>query len=207
MAPAIQWREPQEFSAGDTLTFERSLPDYPASAGWSLDYELRGGAQAISFQSTADGDAHKVTVTPATTATWAPGSYVLTGYATLASTGERHQFYYDTFTIWENKQTAAPDAPEKTFAQQMVEQIELVLLAKAGNDLAASKLGETQFQYMTHEQLRAEHGYWVTVRRQEIAKLNAKSGRPTGNKIRPRINVCPSGPVFGSQWPTGYGGW
>lgn len=210
MAPQIQWREPQEFSAGDTLIFERSLPDFPASAGWSLDYELRGQTQAISFQSVADNDAHKITVLPAVTVQWIPGSYVLTGYALLASTGERHRIYYGTLDVFENKIGLAGDAPEKTFAQQMVEQIELVLLAKAGNDLALSRLGETEFRYMTHEQLRMEHGYWKSVRLNEIAKLNAKQGRPTGNKIRPRMNVSGSGPIFGSQWPGGlggYGGW
>jgi hypothetical protein len=207
MAPQIQWREPQEFSAGDTLTFERNLPDYPATAGWSLDYELRGGAQVISFQSTPDGNSHKVNLAPAVTSLWAPGDYTLTGYAILAATGERHRIYYGEFKLWEDKQTATADAPEKTFAQQMVEQIKLCLLAKAGNDLASSKLGETEFRYMTYEQLNRHLGEWMGVRRQEIAKENARAGRPTGNKIRPRINVSPSGPVFGSQWPTGYGGW
>ena len=207
MAAQTQWREPAEFSAGDTLFFERSLPDYPANAGWSLIYELRGGTQAIEFTSTADGNAHSMTVLPAVTTTWVPGDYVLTGYAILSSTGERHQIYYGELKLWENKVGLPGDAPEQTFAQQMIAQIELVLLAKAGNDLALSKLGETEFRYMTHEQLRAEHGYWKSVRANEIAKYNAKMGRPTGNKIRPRINVAGSGPVFGQQWPGGLGGY
>ncbi len=186
----MQWREPIEFSAGDTLQFTRTLHQYPASQGWSLLYELRGGTQALSFTSTASGDSHSIYVAPATTATWTPGDYVLTGYATNGT--DRHQIYYGDLPLHENKVTAPGNAPELTFAQKMIAQIEATLLAKA-DDLSSASLGETRFTFLTPEELRKEHGYWTTVRRQEIAKERAKMGLPTGNRIKPSIQVVDAG--------------
>lgn len=202
------WREPIELAAGDTLAFTRNLSDYPASQGWSLDYELRGQSQAISFQSVANVDAHQVTVTAATTATWLAGDYILRGFAINSGTGERHQIYYGDFQLWSNAQTEAGNVPKQTFAQQMIAQIETVLLAKAGDDLAASQIGESRFQYLTPAELRTEHGYWKEVRRMEIARDRAKMGLPTGLKSRPIFKIKTPGPTAGMfGHGSGYGGW
>jgi hypothetical protein len=212
-----QWREPSEFAAGDTLSFSKRLSDYPASEGWSLKYELRlsspaGGGQAIEFTSTAnpDGSAHDVSVTAAVTGTWLPGDYVLRGYAIKALAGgqvERHQIYDNSFTLLEDLPSAAGSEPQQTFAQKMIAQLETVMLAKAGDDLQRTAAGETGFWFWSPEDLRKEHGYWTQVRRQEVAKLNAKAGRPTGNKVRPLFRVVSSGPASGSTYRGGYGGW
>lgn len=199
-------REPIEFAAGDTLTFTRSISDYLASAGWALTYELRGGSQPIEFASIADGDSHKVTVTAAVTATWLPGDYVLAGYAIKGA--ERHQIYVGDFPVSADFQSSPGDEPVTTFAQRMVEKLELVMEGKADNDLLESRIGETMFKYLSPAELRTEHGYWVSVRRQEIAKERAKSGLPTGNKIRPMFRVATPGAgvgMFGRG--SGYGGW
>ena len=200
-----RWREPEEIAAGDTLTFNRRLSDYPATDGWSLLYVLRGGAQDIEFTSTADLDTHSITVPAATTAAWLPADYILAGYAVNAD--QRFQVYEGPLTVAPNL-PAAPEQNVKTFAQQMVENLEAVMLGKAGGDLLESRIGETQFRYLSPEQLRVEHGYWVTVRNHELAMIRAASGRPTGRKIRPLFRVQsqqPSVGMFGKG--TGYLGW
>ena len=198
-----QWREPIQFVVGDSLIFQRSLDQYPASAGWSLLYELRGVAQPISFTSTPSGNVHQINVPAATTATWLPGDYVLTGFAILAATGERHQIYYGDLPIYGDPQQAPGIGDMRTHAQKMVDLLESVMLAKAGDDLAASSIGETHFKYLTPAELRLEHGYWKSVRQQEIARARAKAGLPTGNKIRPVMRVKSPGVSVGMF---GYGG-
>lgn len=197
------WREPEELAAGDTLCFERALRDYPATDGWSLTYELRGGAQPIEFISVADGASHKIEVAAAVTATWLPGDYAFTGYVIKGD--ERHRIFYGDFKLWPNAQDMPGNQPVQTFAQKMVAQLELVMLAKAGDDLAASQSGETRFQLLTPEELRLEHGYWSQIRKQEIARERAKLGRPTGNKIRPIFNISlqGSGNLGGGVYPFG----
>lgn len=200
------WREPIELSAGDTLAFKRNLTDYLATDGWGLTYDLRGGAQAISFASVADGAAHSMSVPAATTATWLPGEYILAGYAQKGD--ERHQIYLGSLTITANVPALPGDEPVKTFAQKMVEQLETVMLAKAGDDLAASRVGDSQFQYLTPAELRSERSYWISVRQREIDTERAKAGLAVSTKVKPLFRVLSPGPatgLFGRG--SGYGGW
>lgn len=203
MAAPKVWREPQEFAAGDTLLFERSLPDYPAPT-WSLLYEARGGAQPISFTSVPDGLDHSITVLPAVTATWLAGNYNLAGYAVNGSTGERHQIYLASLTITENFQVALGNEPQLTFEAQMLANLETVLLAKSTGDLLESSIENSRFRYLSLEEVRKERDYYFMVVNNQKAKQNAKMGRPTGNKIRPNVNITGVGPVLGSSvWPFG----
>jgi len=68
MSIPIKNCEPIQITAGDTLSWQRSFSNYPASAGWQLTYELRGNGQAIEFSSTANGDTHVILVSAAITA-------------------------------------------------------------------------------------------------------------------------------------------
>ena len=201
------WREPLVIVAGDTLAFNRRLSAYPAPAYYLL-YELRGGAQAIEFKSQATLEAHSITVPAAITSTWLPGDYTLTGYAVSADGSERHQICELDIPVKANAQAQAGDADIRTFAQKMVENLEAIMLGKASEDLLESRIGETQFRYLTPEQLRTEHGYWKTVRRMEIARERARVGRPTGLVTKPVMNIISCGPnrgLFGRG--SAYGGW
>lgn len=186
-------REPEEFCAGDTLAFTRTLPDYPAP-DWTVTYELVGNnAPRIEFVSTASNLDHSITVDAATTAAWLPGTYLLVGYASNGT--ERHRIYYGQLRVYPNQEAAAGNEDARTFAQKMVDMLEGLLLSKGG--LLESRVGDSLFRYESLEQVRTEHGYWLGVRRQEIAKQRAKEHRPTGNKIRPRMNIAAAGQVFG----------
>lgn len=67
---------PSSITAGDTVHWRRSLPDYPAGDGWSLVYGFvtRGGGFTVA--SDADGDDHDITVSADTTLSWSAGDYV-----------------------------------------------------------------------------------------------------------------------------------
>ena len=75
MAYTVPTRVPDSLRAGDTASWSRQLPDYPASAGWVLSYVLvKAGAQ-INITATASGSDHAVEVATGSTAAWAAGSY------------------------------------------------------------------------------------------------------------------------------------
>ena len=63
--------------AGDTLDFVTTLPDYPASGGYTLKYRLspRTTGSAIDITCSAAGDDHRCGAAAATTAAWAAGEY------------------------------------------------------------------------------------------------------------------------------------
>ena len=161
------WHEPNSLAAGDTLVFTRKLSDYPAGQGWSITYEMRGGAQPIEFKSTASGDSHAIDVPPATTATWLPGDYVLVGY--VGNGTDRFQVYDGPLTLSANRQTEPGDVDERTFAQKQIAILEQTISALNAAALKSSRSGDSMFQYTELAEARAEHAYWVTVRRAEVA--------------------------------------
>lgn len=80
--------EPPRVTAGDTLAWTRSLPDYPASAGWVLHYRLINAAGKIDIIASAAGDDHAVNVAASTSATWTAGTYTRVAHVVKGS--ERH---------------------------------------------------------------------------------------------------------------------
>lgn len=85
MAQSIPTREPAAVTAGDTVTWKKSLSDYPASAGWVLKYRLINAAGKIDITTSADGDDHLVSVLASTSAGWTAGAYTWQSYVTRAS--------------------------------------------------------------------------------------------------------------------------
>lgn len=96
---AIPTIEPTTVNAGDTIRWTRTLPDYPASAGWVLAYTLLNAASKITITSAASGDDHAVNVAAATSAAWVAGDYAWR--AQVSKSGE-------VYTVGEGRMTVAP---------------------------------------------------------------------------------------------------
>ncbi len=107
MPPIVPTEEPLSVVAGDTVTWRRSLIDFPASAGWSLTYYMLGPSP-LSISSTADGDDHVIYAPPATTAAWPPGTYTWNAYATLG--GDRYLAASGQIVVLVNLATAITPA-------------------------------------------------------------------------------------------------
>lgn len=196
MSVPIKSYEPNKIAAGDTLTWQRSFSDYPASAGWQLTYELRGGGQAIEFSSTASGDSHLISVSAADTATWLPAEYVMEGYAGNIATGQRARIFINNVTVAANLETAPPEADVKTHAQNMVELIQSVQLGKFSHDILQSDVEGTRILRLSPKELRDEYNYWVQIRSNEIKKANAANGRSNGRN-RFTVFTDPNGASIG----------
>ena len=92
--------EPSRVTAGDTIAWTKALPDYPASAGWVLNYRLINAAGKIDISSAATGDDHAVAITASASAAWHAGIY--TYQATVEKAGER-------YTVATGKLSVAPN--------------------------------------------------------------------------------------------------
>lgn len=77
--------EPTSFTAGDTLSWTRSLADYPASAGWVLAYRFINATAKFDISATASGSDHLVSVAASTTVGYAPGTYSWQAFVTKAA--------------------------------------------------------------------------------------------------------------------------
>ena len=188
--------EPITVVAGDTISFIRYLSNYLASAGWQLEYNLRGGAQAIQFLSTASGDSHSVIVAATVTETWLPGAYLMEGFAVNAGTGERERIYLNNLTITPDLSTAGGDEVVTTHAQRMIALIEGVQEEKFTHDILNSDVEGTRIMRLTPPQLREEYNYWIQIRSNEIKIANSKAGRSNGRN-RFTVFTDPSGQAMG----------
>lgn len=92
---------------GDTFDFTTTVPDYPASAGYTLYYRLvpRTVGTPILFTASASDDDYRVQIPPLTTADFAAGEY--TWYGWIEKSGERYQVDSGTVTLQENPATVA----------------------------------------------------------------------------------------------------
>lgn len=71
---------PAVLQAGDTISWRRALPEYPASQGWVLHYRLVNTGGHIDIAASADGDDHVITVAAAASAAYTPGDYTAVEY-------------------------------------------------------------------------------------------------------------------------------
>ncbi len=189
----IVWREPFSIAAGETVLFERRLPDYPASQGWAITYSMRGQIAAIEFTSVADGDSHSVNVPAATTATWAVGEYILAGVVINAAgsvadgiaAGETHQIYYGALTVTQNVAAAPGNAPETTHYQRMVSALQQVMEGKALHDIKTSRIEMTMIERIDPKDYADFYAKYYRLRQNEIDDQRAKNGQPSRNKVKP----------------------
>jgi len=102
MSAAIPSSEPITATAGDTIAWIKSIPDYPASDGWILSYALRlqQGAGLLNKNATASGSDFSITITAAESAVMPAGLWIWSAYVTKA--GERYQVGKGSLTLSPN---------------------------------------------------------------------------------------------------------
>jgi hypothetical protein len=116
--------EPGQVTAGDTVTWAKTLTDYPASAGWVLAYTLINSAAKITITATASGDDHLASVAATTTAAWAAGTY--TWVATVTKTTQRYTVGQGVITIAPNL-AAASTYDTRSTAKKALEAVNTLL--------------------------------------------------------------------------------
>lgn len=118
--------EPASIQAGDSITWQRTLPEHPASDGWQLSYRLINAGARIDIVAAADGDAHLVTIAAAISAAYAPGTY--TWLAAATRTTERATVGQGTVTIKPDWAASAGGADARSPAVRALDDLRAALL-------------------------------------------------------------------------------
>jgi len=135
--------------AGDTLDFEVSVPDYPATDGWTLKYYLTPRFAApvqATIEITASGNAdgtYQVQAGPATTSGWAVGAY---GWSRLVEKAGARQTLTGSadqgeVQVRQNPATAAQGFDSRSHARRTLEAIEAVIEGRATRDQEEYTIG------------------------------------------------------------------
>lgn len=179
MAPPIPSVEPTSVIAGDTVKWTKSLPDYPASDGWSLAYTFINAAGKFPVAASADGDDFTVSVPPVTTTDWIPGDY--DWRAQVSKAGEVYTVATGRTTVKPSFSAATLDG--RSSARKMLDAIEAVLENRASSEVAEYQINGRQLKYTSipdllklRDRLRAE------VRREENA-LRSAQGLPPSTRV------------------------
>jgi len=100
-------QEPASVIAGDTITWQKTFSDYPASV-WVLKYRLLNAAGKIDITATASGDDHLISVSSAVSALWVAGTYDYSGWVEKGTgpTYERVTVVTGRITVVANLATA-----------------------------------------------------------------------------------------------------
>lgn len=157
MSTNLPTREPQVFTAGDTLSFVRQVSNYPASSGWTLSYVLRGPTTIKTNAVTYSTSDYLVSESATNTANWSAGVYSVQAYVSN-STGYRYSV--DT---WFPKITIKPDpskyvegaASNLTFAQRTLLAVETAIESLSSKKVATASVNGQSYSIQSLNQLVA----------------------------------------------------
>lgn len=182
--------EPDALRVGLTWQWRREdLPDYPAST-YTLTYRFRGASAGFTFNASADGTNHAVTVAAATTSGYTPGVYTGVGYVTTGST---------VIEVWRGTLTVLPalsSGDGRTHVRIVLDAIEAVIEGRASHsdlekEITTGAGTSRRLRHMPFADLLLLRETYKRYEAQEIAAEKITSGRPGGRKIVTRF-VRPS---------------
>jgi hypothetical protein len=172
--------EPQSIVRGDTVTWKRSLSEYPAPT-WVLRYEFRGPA-SFAIIASADGTDHLVAVAKASTANWNEGLYA---WQSIVDNGVTRK------TIWTGrleilKDLAQPQAvfDPRTHAEIMIDHLQTELQRTETLMHEAHSIGARQVQRRRLTELRQLLLSYRADRARELRKDRVARGLPAGGRIK-----------------------
>ena len=185
MALDIPWIEPDEVSVGDRLQWKRSLPDFPATEGWTLTYYLRaniagGQVDIVAATSTAD---YEVDVSPTVSAAYTAGAYYWAAF--VSKSGDRQLVGRGRIVLKPNY--AAIDLPfdDRSHARRALESIEAVLEGRATRDdlkYAMQAVGRSVEKMPTADLITLRNYYLAEVS-VEDRKAAAAAGKSSNRKV------------------------
>ena len=97
----IPTTEPGTLTAGDTISWLKTLPEFPATEGWVLEYTLLNAAGKITIGSAAQDADHLVGASATQSAAWPAGEYAYSARVsrTVAAVLQAHTVSVGRFTV------------------------------------------------------------------------------------------------------------
>jgi hypothetical protein len=173
---------PQQITAGDTLTWQVSLPDYPANDAWVLSYALVNTANKYTINASAVGAEHLINVAATTSATYTAGEYQWQAYVTKAA--QRITVGVGSIKILPNLAGAVSGFDTRSHVKKTLDAIESWLESK-NPAVSEYEIAGRRMRYIPiAELLKLRSQYKNELRAEEAAKSSGLKGR---NKLQVRL--------------------
>jgi hypothetical protein len=165
MAAPVPTVEPTQARAGDTWTWARTLPDYPAPT-WVLTYTVFSAAAVFTITATASGSDHLVYEAPADTDDLIAGRYDWVAHVTDGV--DRHQVGGGSLTVLPDLADAA-SYDGRSHARKMLDAINAILEGRAtAGDLDTVRIATDG------RDLQSDTGALIKLRQQYAAAVAAE---------------------------------
>ena len=166
--------EPTRITAGDTIQWSRSVPDYPATSGWVLNYSLLSLAGSIQISTVPDGSSHLVNIPMSVSAGYVPGTYSWQSWVTNGS--ERHQIEQGTIEVLVDFATAGAGTDTRSHVKRTLDSIEAVIEGRASKGDQELTIDGTTLKKMNVEELLKLRSTYFNLYRQELNAIKRSSG-------------------------------
>lgn len=187
MSIEIPTIEPAKVRAGDTVTWLKSLADYPAGT-WTLYYRFINATAKIDITASASGDAHLVSVPITITDDWVVGDYTYIAWVTAGT--ERVTVAQGRITVLPNLAAIATAGYDsRTHAKKMLDAIDASILSlSSGERLAVieAEIAGRRFKYDFNGLMKLRNIYAAQVSAEENAE-RASLGLGSRNKLNVRF--------------------
>ncbi len=178
---------PRRITIGDTITWDETLSDFPASASWVVSYNFTGADGQFSSAHAAVGDLHRITID---TDDLDEGHYEYTKKVTDTS---------ETFTLESGILDVDPDlsadttaVDRRSYAAIALENIEAMLKGKATKDQTSYSLNGRALSRYSIDELTEWRAQLRVEVRGERQKARRKSGGKSHANVRARFNSAVS---------------
>lgn len=178
-------------TAGTTLSYTTSVPDYPANASWVLKTRLipRVSGSAILLTGAADGTdptLHRITASAATTAAWAAGVYSWASWVEKA--GEVYDIGTGTVEITPDPRLATAGALDTRSDAQVALEAAKAALAAWSPTTKSYTIGERSYTFNSPQDIFAVINYWQNQVKREEDALAMAAGLGSRRKVYVRLN-------------------
>lgn len=173
---------------GDSYSFTTSVPDYPATDGWTLAHLLRprSSGDLITLTAAASGDDYVTTVTAATSGGWDAGEYSVVAQVSNVG-GERHTL--DAVALSNGRLTsnlvtilANPSEGDaidsRSYARRMLDTLRTTYEESAAQAQERFTIYDREVWLRKLEEIQKQIEYWQGIVNSEEAGARIASGLP-----------------------------
>lgn len=185
MPADIPTNEPEQFRAGDTVQWKKSLDLYKADESWSITYSMRGVSGVIDITGTADGSDHLISISAATSSAYTAGIYDVVGYVEKDS--ERHTIFSSRIEVLPDIAAAGSSYDGRTHVARTLANIEATIESRASKEILESMIEGVQIKRIPHEDLLKLRSKYLQWYQQEQAAERIKLGKGSGRRILTRF--------------------
>lgn len=177
--------EPQALIAGDTLQFDKTVPNFSPVDGFTLSYVLtllgKAPIQINGGVITSTGATFNVNVPAATTGAWVPGKYFWIAYVTGSGTtaGQRFKIGEGVITILPNPATADATTDYRSDNKKNLDAIDAVLANVVTSDVQSYKINGREIVKMRRAELLQLRGFYAQRYKEERIAAGETFPSPT----------------------------